>query len=161
MPERGAVRLRPMTQEEYAAYRAGAEREYAEDMAASGQLDLAAAVERSAAQYAELLPDGLDSPGMHLWTAETGDPAEPVGLGWIELRRRRAGVSAWIYDIHVDAARRGEGLGRGIMEALHDAARGLGATSVALNVFGHNATAIHLYESLGYAVTAQQMKRDL
>ncbi len=47
------------------------------------------------------------------------------------------------------------------MEALHDAARELGATSIALNVFGHNTTAISLYDSLGYAVTAQQMKRDL
>ena len=25
---------------------------------------------------------------MHLWTAEAGDPAERVGLGWIELRER-------------------------------------------------------------------------
>ena len=47
------------------------------------------------------------------------------------------------------------------MEALHDAARGLGATTMSLNVFGHNTAAIRLYESLGYAVTAQQMKRDL
>jgi ribosomal protein S18 acetylase RimI-like enzyme len=47
------------------------------------------------------------------------------------------------------------------MEALHEQARELGATTIALNVFGHNATAIRLYDSLGYAVTAQQMRRDL
>lgn len=155
------MRLRPMTDEEFATYRAGAERAYALEMAASGQLDLAAAEKRSALEYAELLPDGLDSARMHLWTAEAGDPAEPVGLGWIELRERSSGVTAWVYDVAVDAEQRGRGLGRALMEALHDAARDLGATSISLNVFGHNTTAIHLYESLHYAVTAQQMKREL
>ena len=150
-----------MTQQEYATYRAGSERDYAQEMADSGQLDLDAAVRRAAVEFAELLPDGLDSPGMHLWTAEAGDHAEPVGLGWIELRQRASEVSAWVYDVKVDASRRRQGLGRGLMEALHDAARELGATSISLNVFGHNTTAIHLYDSLGYAVTAQQMKRDL
>jgi ribosomal protein S18 acetylase RimI-like enzyme len=156
-----ALRLRPMTGDEYAAYRTRSEQDYAEEMAASGQLDLAAAVERAAVQFAELLPEGLDSPGMHLWTAEVGDPGRPVGIGWIELRRRTSGVSAWIYDISVEADRRGQGLGRGLVEALHEQARGLGATTIGLNVFGHNTAAIRLYDSLGYAVTAQQMKREL
>lgn len=150
-----------MTREVYDAYRARSQREYAQQIADSGQLDLDAATKRSAVEFAELLPDGLDSPGMHLWTAQVGDTDEPVGLGWVEIRRRSAGVSAWIYDIQVDEGRRGEGLGRALMEALHDAARGLGATTMALNVFGHNTAAIRLYDSLGYAVTAQQMKRDL
>ena len=48
-----------------------------------------------------------------------------------------------------------------VMEALHDAARRLGATSMTLNVFGDNATAIRLYESSGYTVTAQQMRLGL
>ncbi|MCY7401383.1 MAG: GNAT family N-acetyltransferase [Nocardioides sp.] len=156
-----AVHLRPMTQEEYDAYRVRSEQEYAQQITDSGQLDLEAASKRSAVEFAELLPDGLASPGMHLWTAEAGDTSAAVGLGWIELRRRSSGVSAWIYDIHLDASRRGEGLGRALMEALHDAARGLGATTMALNVFGHNTAAVRLYDSLGYAVTAQQMKRDL
>ncbi len=96
---------------------------------------------------------------MHLFTATVGD--EAVGIGWFELRQRASGVSAWIYDIRVDGARRGQGLGRGLLEALHDAARELGATSMTLNVFGDNPTAIRLYETSGYTVTAQQMKREL
>ena len=155
------MRLRPMTQGEYVAYRAHSEHDYAQEMAASGQLDLGAAVKRATVEFAELLPDGPDSPGMHLWTAETGDPPVTVGVGWIELRQRASGVSGWVYDVQVDAAQRGQGLGRALMQALHDAARDLGATSISLNVFGHNTTAIHLYDSLGYVVTAQQMKRDL
>jgi ribosomal protein S18 acetylase RimI-like enzyme len=153
------VRLRPMTQDEYVVWRERSERDYAEDIATSRDLEPEAAMAQSAGEFAQLLPQGLSSPDMHLWTAVVGD--ESVGMGWFELRQRASGVSAWIFDISVDPARRGQGLGRGLLDALHDAARELGATSMTLNVFGDNPTAIRLYESSGYTVTAQQMKRDL
>jgi ribosomal protein S18 acetylase RimI-like enzyme len=152
--------LRPMTQQEHDSYRTRSVQEYAREIAEARGLDAADAVATAEGEFAELLPDGPASPGMHLWIAETG-AGERVGLGWIELRRRASGTSAWIYDVEVDVGRRGEGWGRRLMEALHDAARDLGATTIALNVFGHNTAAIRLYDSLGYAVTAQQMRRDL
>ncbi|NPC43401.1 GNAT family N-acetyltransferase [Nocardioides sp. zg-1230] len=151
--------LRPMMQEEYDAWRAQSVRDYAADIAKSRDLDLEAAMAQSAGEFAQLLPDGLASTDMHLWTAVVDDQA--VGMGWIELRQRASGVSAWIYDISLDADHRGRGLGRELLDALHAAARDLGATSMALNVFGDNTAAIRLYEASGYAVTAQQMRREL
>lgn len=156
MPE---LALRPMTHEEYDAYCTRSQQDYAREIAEARGLDAAEAAAQSAEEFGQLLPDGLATPDMHLWTAVTGD--EAVGLGWIELRQKPSGVSAWVYDVHLDADRRGQGLGRQLMEALHEQARRLGATTVALNVFGHNTTAIALYDSLGYAVTAQQMRRAL
>ncbi len=153
------LRLRPMTEEEYVVWRARSEREYAGDIATSRDLDAESAAAQSAGEFAQLLPDGLASSDMHLWTAVVDD--EPVGIGWFELRQRASGVSAWIFDISLDEEHRGQGLGRRLLEALHDAARELGATSMTLNVFGDNTTAIRLYESSGYAVTAQQMRREL
>ena len=151
--------LRPMTQEEYDAWRAQSVRDYAADIAKSRDLDPEAALAQSAGEFAQLLPDGLASTDMHLWTAVLED--EAVGMGWIELRQRASGVSAWIYDISLDADHRGRGLGRRLLDALHAAARDLGATSMALNVFGDNTAAIRLYETSGYTVTAQQMRKDL
>jgi ribosomal protein S18 acetylase RimI-like enzyme len=148
-----------MSQEEYVAWRERSVREYAADIATSRDLEPESAMAASAGEFAQLLPDGLASPDMHLFTALVDD--EPVGIGWFELRQRGSGVSAWIYDIRLDEDRRGQGLGRRLLDALHDAARGLGATSMTLNVFGDNTTAIRLYESSGYAVTAQQMRKDL
>ncbi len=153
------VRLRPMTEEEYVVWRERSEREYAVDIATSRDLDPASATAQSAGEFAQLLPDGLASPDMHLFTALAGE--EAIGIGWFELRPRASSTSAWIYDIRIDGARRGQGLGRGLLDALHDAARELGATSMTLNVFGDNATAIRLYETSGYTVTAQQMRREL
>ena len=157
MPD--ALVLRPMTQGEYVAWREGSVREYALEIAKSRDLDPESAAAQSAGEFAELLPEGLASPGMHLWTAVVAD--EAVGMGWFELRPRASGVSAWIFDISVDPAHRGKGHGRALLDALHDAARDLGATSMTLNVFGDNASAIRLYETSGYVVTAQQMRREL
>ena len=151
--------LRPMTQGEYVAWRERSEREYAVEIAASRDLDPASATAASAGEFAQLLPDGLASPDMHLFTAEAD--GQPVGIGWFELRQRASGTSAWIFDIRLDEDRRGRGLGRALLDALHDAARDLGATSMTLNVFGDNPTAIRLYETSGYVVTAQQMRLEL
>jgi ribosomal protein S18 acetylase RimI-like enzyme len=148
-----------MTDDEYAVWRERSVREYAGEIAVSRDLDPDAATAQAAGEFAQLLPDGLSSPDMHLWTAVVD--GEPVGIGWFELRHRASGVSAWIYDIRVDSGRRGQGLGRGLLDALHEAARERGATSMTLNVFGDNPTAIRLYETSGYTVTAQQMRRDL
>ena len=148
-----------MSQEEYDVWRERSERGYAVAIAASRDLDPAAAEATSRGDYAEMLPDGLASARMHLVTAVVDD--EPVGAGWFEMRERASVTTAWIFDIALDEERRGQGLGRALLEALHGAARDLGATSVSLNVFGDNPTAIRLYESSGYTVIAQQMKRDL
>jgi GNAT superfamily N-acetyltransferase len=153
------VSLRPMTQDEYVAWRERSEREYAADIATSRDLDPESAAAASAGEFAQLLPDGLASPDMHLFTAEVD--GDQVGIGWFELRQRASGTSAWIFDIRLDEDRRGQGLGRALLDALHDAARDLGATSMTLNVFGDNPTAIRLYETSGYTVTAQQMRREL
>ena len=150
--------LRPMTPEEYAAHAQTSEENYAQEIFQSGTTDLETARERSARTFAELLPDGLDSPRMHFWTAVVGD--EPVGLGWVEVREGPA-TSAYIFDVEVREGHRGQGLGRQLMLALHEAAAALGATSIGLNVFGHNTVARTRYESLGYTVPAQNMKVDL
>ena len=155
----GELSLRPMSQEEYDVWRERSEREYAAEIATSRDLDPESAAAASAGEFAELLPDGLASPDMHLFTAEVD--GEQVGIGWFELRERASGTSAWIFDLRLDEDRRGQGLGRALLDALHGAARGLGATSMTLNVFGDNPTAIRLYETSGYVVTAQQMRLEL
>jgi ribosomal protein S18 acetylase RimI-like enzyme len=48
-----------------------------------------------------------------------------------------------------------------LITAAGDAVRALGADSLGLNVFGDNAPAIAVYDSLGFQVTAQQMSLPL
>lgn len=64
--------------------------------------------------------------------------------GWAE------GYAVPSLGIAVHPAARGRGLARSTMAYLHDVARGRGATRVRLKVYRNNATAVHLYRSLGY-----------
>ena len=68
---------------------------------------------------------------------------------WLGLSHPR-GVPGcgFIYDIEVDEAHRRSGFGRALVAA-------------ELNVFGDNARAIRLYETSGYGVVTQQMRKSL
>ena len=67
----------------------------------------------------------------------------------------------FIFGIEVHSGQRGKGYGRAIMLAGEDECRRRGYAQLDLNVFGNNRTAISLYESLGYTVTSQQMRKRL
>lgn len=75
--------------------------------------------------------------------------------------QRHSSSVAFIYDLEVNQYRRGQGLGRAIVTAGENYAREQGAGSLPLHVFGDNAVAHHLYESLGYEVTNVMMAKLL
>jgi ribosomal protein S18 acetylase RimI-like enzyme len=146
------VRLRPMTAE-FPAYRARLVAEYAQDIFDIGAFaDLAAALDASEQSTDDLLPDGPDTPGQHLWSAYDGDST--VGILWIAVD----GPKAFIYDIEVQADQRRRGYGREILDAGALAARDLGADVLGRNVFGHNDAARALYERAGYVTTERSYR---
>ncbi|GAA1792399.1 GNAT family N-acetyltransferase [Leucobacter iarius] len=156
-----ALTLRPMTDAEYSAWQIALARDYAAEKVEAGQWPEEGSVERARRENAELLPEGRSTRRMLLLTAviPTG---EAVGRVWIGLDHPRGvqGV-AFLYDIEVHADRRGAGMGRALLEAAEGEARAEGATALELNVFGSNETARALYDSAGYAVMAQQMRKPL
>ena len=139
MPE---LRLRPMTDSEFAVYRDRLVREYAQGHVQAGNWTAEEAEAKS---------------------AEPGRVGDRVGLVWLALRRKPDGslTPAWIYDIEVDAVHRGAGYGRALLTAAEEELRHRGAPAVGLNVFGHNQVALRLYTSSGYRVTSQQMLKEL
>ena len=69
-----------MTAPDLEEYLRNAIASYADDHVVAGDWTPEEALERSAAEFAELLPAGLETEGMLLYMAETGD-GEVVGLG--------------------------------------------------------------------------------
>lgn len=146
LPQR--VRLHPMSEEEFAAYEAHLLTAYAQEMLDAGAFtNLDSALAASERSQRDLLPEGLRTPGHHLWTARAEDT--PVAVLWIRVQ----GAGAFIYDIEVRAEQRRRGYGREVLDAGALAARDLGAEVLGLNVFGHNDSARALYERAGYRTT--------
>ncbi|MGA2210063.1 MAG: GNAT family N-acetyltransferase [Acidimicrobiales bacterium] len=150
--------LRPMEDEELQAWMKDQREHYIEDRIGTGEQPEEA--ERIATeQYAMLFPEGKPAPGHFLSRVVDGD--EPVGWLWIGPRTPARPDAYWVWDVVIEEAHRGRGYGRAAMLLAEEQAHGAGATEIGLNVFGYNAVARGLYESLGYETTTLQMRKEL
>lgn len=148
-----------MTEAEFRAYREEAVKTYAEEKVAAGNWPAEGALERSEREFSSLLPQGVATKGQHLLTLWDPGLNEAVGMLWFAAHE--AGRWDFIYDVSVDAARRGQGYGRAALQALEDHVKALGVTAISLHVFGHNHAARTLYESLSYETTNINMTKQL
>jgi ribosomal protein S18 acetylase RimI-like enzyme len=159
------VRLEPMTEAQYAVYLPFAQQDYARNIARSGAMSEAAAVEKAAEDFARRHSagvdgdGGVDQPGRLLFTAYDG--AAEVGMVGLRLEERTDGTYAFGFDFRVEPELRRRGYGRAIMLAAERVCRDRGVVSVGLSVFGFNRGAQSLYEQLGFEVSAIQMIKRL
>jgi ribosomal protein S18 acetylase RimI-like enzyme len=155
------VRLDPITDEEFAAWLLPAVKDLAQQHVLSGQWAPEDALEFSKGQFIRLLPDGAGSDEQHLYTIRDTADGAAVGTLWIGMRLKAGRPEAYVYDLVVREERRGLGYGRATMLAGVARARELGAESLGLHVFGHNAVARELYGSLGFVETNVSMSLAL
>jgi ribosomal protein S18 acetylase RimI-like enzyme len=150
--QRPQVRLVAMPEDRFAGWREESIEGYALDMETSTTLDHEQSVARSRAEFADLLPAGLATPDHHLFDVRADEAT--VGTLWLARRSPRA---FFVYDVVIDAAARGRGLGRAAMDAAARWCRDRGADVLGLNVFGQNQVARRLYDSLGYRVVLEEL----
>ena len=79
--------------------------------------------------------------------------AGPAGLAVLRFRAAiwSTGLECYLAELYVTPDRRGQGLGRALMEAVLHEARGLGADTMDIGVDEPDVAARRLYESLGFA----------
>jgi ribosomal protein S18 acetylase RimI-like enzyme len=95
------------------------------------------------------LREVIDSPATHLLVARDEDD-NIVGSLTLALFRIPTGLRAWVEDVVVDEAARGQGVGETLtMEALR-LAHGAGARTVDLTVRPEREAAERLYRRLGF-----------
>jgi len=155
----GELSLRPLRADEYPAWREEETADYARDIAENGDTPPDAAQRKAHDDMERVLPAGLATPGHAIYVLEQGGAA--VGRLWLAERVMDDRRALFIYDIHVDPAQRGRGLGRAAMLLAEDEARARGIGRIELNVFGGNTVARRLYLSLGYVERAVLMAKDL
>jgi ribosomal protein S18 acetylase RimI-like enzyme len=152
--------VRPPTQEEFEQWLPRQQAAYARAIAESGALPAAAAAEKARRDIARRFSGGLSSPGQVILRLMAGE--QPVGWLWLNVPVIDGDpLMAWVNDVEVDPEYRGRGYGRAAMLLAEREARAHGMTSLGLNVHGQNTAARSLYDSLGYQVMTQQMRKPL
>jgi ribosomal protein S18 acetylase RimI-like enzyme len=152
--------LAPMAAADYAAFLASAIPGYAADKVAAGQWSEEESLELSRQNYEQLLPQGLGTPGHHLYCV-LDERGQPVGTLWLVAKEQAGLRIAYIYDIEIRPDRRRRGHATRALRAAESEARRLGLAGIGLHVFGHNLGARALYESLGYRATNINMFKPL
>lgn len=153
------VRLEPMTQSEYEAWRVVSVEQYSLEFVKSGILTEPEARKRGESDFARLLSDGLATTGHELFSAYDG--TDLVGSLWLFSTESDPEASSFVYELAVLPDNRRRGYGRAIMQVAIDQCRERGVAAMSLNVFGHNTGARALYDSLGFQVSSTFMKLPL
>jgi GNAT superfamily N-acetyltransferase len=155
-----SVLLRPMRDDEYAAWLPQVREGYARSMVDHGGFTPEAAAEKADADMKQLFPEGRPSADQLVFVVEAD--GGPVGDLWLAERNDLGSQRClWVYDVHVDDAHQGRGYGKAAMLFAEEEAGRRGLGRVALNVFGGNEVARGLYRSLGYDEIAVAMSKTL
>jgi ribosomal protein S18 acetylase RimI-like enzyme len=156
-----ALSLRPMTAAEFGAWRRSVVEAFAAEQVEAGAWTPDEALERAGRSDAALLPEGFATPGM-LFFHGVRPGGDAVGLVWIGLDHPLGTPDcAFLYEIEIADEHRGAGYGRALLAAAEEVVRERGVGALELNVLGGNTRAIRLYESSGYTVAAQRMRKAL
>lgn len=149
------IALRPLRDDEYAAWDAAHRAEYLRGLVEHARLSSADAAAKVDRDVSSVFTAGLATPNTWIWAVE----ADGRRVGSVFVGIHDGG--AWLYDITIDEGERGKGHGRAAMLALEDEVRALGFDSLGLNVWGGNEVARGLYRSLGWAEESVHMRKSL
>lgn len=153
------VRLRPMTDAEFAPWREIAIRHHAAQVSRATGDDLAAATEDARTVLAKVLPAGWATENMHFFVVIDESERE-VGWLWLGPAPQDPAVG-FVFDVIIDVSVRGRGYGRATMRVAEQFFRTQGKSRISLDVAGGNDVARNLYESLGYRPTSTSMAKNL
>lgn len=146
------VALVPMTFGEKVRQFELSRRRHAGEMAAADGLEAEEADRRVDDLIERLLPEGFETHGHNFMWIVADNDQERVGWTWVGPELDDSGAY-YIWDIEIDEAVRGAGLGGSALDQIEILIGELGAKRLALHVFEANAAARRLYESKGFVVT--------
>ena len=109
--------------------------------------------------FREWLAETMPAGTYRAWLVETADGHVVGGGGitvlpWPPGPHYSGGRLAFVYNVYTDAAHRRRGLGRLVMDTIHDWCRATGVTSIALNA---SKDGQGLYNSMGYVESSSPM----
>ncbi len=151
--------LVPIDGARFAAWQERSRAEYAADLVATGE-SREAAQRHARESFVGAFPSGVPTVDNAVFDV-VAEGVGVVGYVWVGTDVSDDAAAWWVWDVAIDPEHRGRGWGRSAMELAERYARDQGARTLGLSVFGFNAAARGLYESLGYETTSVKMRKTL
>ncbi|WP_110588969.1 GNAT family N-acetyltransferase [Microbacterium suaedae] len=153
------IELTPVAAERFSTWLERSRDEYVADLVASGETP-ESALRHATEALARAFPEQAPMDGQAVFDL-TDDSGDAVGYLWLGHDNSGDPTSWWVWDVVVEPEHRGKGYGRAAMQLAETYAQAGGARTLGLSVFGFNATARALYDSLGYETTSVKMRKRL
>lgn len=153
------IKLVKMNEQEYEKYLEFIVPDFAKDLSRNFNKPYEVALEESKQMMERLFPNGFQTEGHYLHHVYDEQSGEKVGILWFFINNEIH--TAFIYHIYIEEAYRGQGYGKVTLQQMEPVVKELGATSIGLNVFGHNEAAFNLYKKMGYTISAVNMEKKL
>jgi GNAT superfamily N-acetyltransferase len=152
------ISLVVLNEREYSEFAEQQVIELADQHVGAGEWTTEEAVGHAREELSGLLTDRLREVG-HVFMKGVDPENAQVGWVWIAPAPAFLGKdqesTRWLSQITVDEAQRGRGLGRNLLEAVHDWLEAHGVEELWLRVYNWNEVAWRLYTSVGYEVVRQ------
>jgi ribosomal protein S18 acetylase RimI-like enzyme len=126
-------------------------------VSAGGSKDAAALAD---ARLTAAFPSGHTASGHHVCCVMHDDDCE-VGHVWFGPDEWSTEAGWWLWELEIDDAHRGRGIGTRVIALVEAEVSRLGGTTVGLSVFDHNPAARRLYDRLGYRAVSTSMRKIL
>jgi len=132
---------------------------YAAERAASDHISLDDATAFARRQYAQLLPEGINTPWHRFVAIVPKTDQIQVGFVWYYIEQQRR--EAFIYELWIHEPFRRKGFATAALNAVAAEVRQSGCERLGLNVFATNPGAAALYRKCGFEVVSQHMNKRL
>ena len=154
------VRLRPMTEHEFAAWLPSAFDAYITERVRLGESEKVAR-RRSAEQQALYFPADRPAVGHELFVLD--DDGRRVGMVWVGPRPNQEDdpAQSWLFNIEIDEEQRGRGHARTALQLVEAHLALQGVRELGLNVFADNVVARRLYTGTGFREVSAVMAKTL
>lgn len=155
-----AIKLSPMSEEDYQRFYNKSLQEYAYNQTLTGNWPASEAVARARDEMAQMLPEGLNTPNAFL--SNILDEVEnKIGMMWFYLDEGRPQKTVVLLEFFLFPQFRNRGLEYKVLQVFEEGIKAIGVKRIELQVFGHKAEDIKMYLDQDFKQTMVLFGKDL